>query len=306
MKKLLTMISLVFLGFGLTACATTSPYEAYVTIDINPSVGFIVNEKNVIQETYALNADGEMLLSGLSLQQKSLDTAVEEIIDTAMDLGFIDVEADSTTIQVDAIGDTESIGNKVRKLTQDKIQSKMNERALQANVQNRQYSEAEQAEAGNLGLTPGQYRLMKQALETDPELTETEACEQKPEALMQRMREHQETKDIAHAIRDEFHAAKQAIHDEYIPQIQALEAQIKAAQANTEDTTELEAQLLALKEAMHTQMMAVVDQFQADSLAYRNAMAEQRQNRIQEHHDAVMAHRQNMMNKTTNRYGNKK
>ena len=305
MKKLLTILGLGLLGLGLTACDTASPYEAYVTVDINPSVGLVVNEKNVIREAYALNEDGEMLLSGLSLETKSLDSGIENIIDTAMDLGFIDVEADSTTISVDAIAETEAIGDKVRKLASEKFEAKMNERALHANVQRRQYTEEERAEADKLGLTPGQYRLMQQALEVDPELTEDEALECKPEALMERMRQHQEAKGIARAIRDEFHAAKQAIHDVYIPQIQALEAQIETAVANGEDTTELEAQLAALKEAMHTGITAVVEQFLADSAAFRATMAEQRQNRIQEHHDAVMQHRQTMMNKNTNRFGSK-
>lgn len=305
MKKLLMVFGLGLFALGLTACANAEAYEAYVTVDINPSVGFVVNEQNVVKTAYALNEDGEMLLLQLQLEEKNFEDAVEEIIDESMDLGFIDVDAESTTIEIDAVGETEKITERVRTMVQERIAEKMSERALSANVRTRTYSQAEQDEAGNKGVSPVQYRLMKQAMELDPDLTEEEALNVDAKGLIARMRNNPEARGIAREIMEEFLAAKKAIHDEYIPQIKALEDQIAAATANTEDTSALEAELQALKDEMHAELMAVVQTKITESAALRVQLQTQHQARIAEHQARVEQYRQGIQeqNKTTNASG---
>ncbi|MCK7487059.1 MAG: hypothetical protein MZU97_17290 [Bacillus subtilis] len=81
----------------------------------------------------------EMLMLELHLSEKSLDEAVGQIIDEAMNLGFINVQEEQTEIQVDAVGNTDAISEQVRQTVQDKLQTKMSDRALNANVQAKNY-----------------------------------------------------------------------------------------------------------------------------------------------------------------------
>lgn len=53
---------------------------AYVTFDINPSMELRLNENNEVIETKAYNADGEALLSQLSLTSLSLDESVSLLL----------------------------------------------------------------------------------------------------------------------------------------------------------------------------------------------------------------------------------
>ncbi len=297
MKKLLMILGLGLFALGLVACnSDVEAYEAYVTVDINPSVGFVVNEQNVVKTAYALNEDGEMLLLQIHLEEKNFEDAIEEVIDESMDLGFIDVDAESTTIEIDAVGETEKITERVRTMVQERISEKMSERALTANVRTRTYSQAEQDEAGNKGLSPAQYRLMKQTMELDPDLTEEEAIDADAKGLIARMRNNPEAKGIARSIMEEFLTAKKAIHDEYIPLIQDLVEQIATATANTEDTSALEAELQALKDEMHAELMAVVQTKITESTALKVQLQAQHQVRIEEHQARVEQYRQGLQN----------
>jgi hypothetical protein len=297
MKKWFLILIAGMIAIGLIACNTQTPYEAYATIDINPSIGLVINEQNVVKTAHALNEDGEMLMLELHLGDKSVDDAIEAIIDEAMNLGFIDVQAEETVIQVDAIGNTDAIGTKVRQMVQDKLQTKMSERALNANIQARNYDSAFAAEAQAKGLSPMQYRLMKQTAEVESELSDDEIRELNPEGMIARIRANtQVAAGVTRELVEDFKAAKDAIHEEYAPQIQALKDQIAAAEEAEEDTTDLVMQLDALKAAMHDELQAVIDQFITESQTTKAQIMTQWTARVQMNADKVGQYRAGLPN----------
>ena len=294
MKKLFLALGLGIMLLGLSACSEAQPYEAYVTVDINPSIGFVVNEQNIIKTAYALNEDGEMLLLQLNLAEKSVEAAMGEVIDQAMNLGFIDVDATETTIEVDALGATDSISERVRTMVQEKLSEKMSDRALNANVRARVYDSSEETAAQNKGLSPMQHRLMTQAMLMDPELSEDEALDATPEGLITRMRASNQVAAVAQELKDGFLAAKDAIHDVYFPQIEALQAQIDELVASGGDTTALEAELEALKDEMHDEIVLAVDTYISQSEPLMAAIQTQLQTRMQANEDKVSEYRQGL------------
>jgi acid stress-induced BolA-like protein IbaG/YrbA len=297
MKKWFTLLFIGLIATLLVACANNAPYEAYATIDINPSVGLVINEQNIVKTAHALNEDGEMLLLELHLGEKSVDDAIAQIIDEAMDLGFIDVEAEETVIQVDAIGNTDAIGTKVRQMVQDKLQTKMSERALNANVQARNYDAEFVAAAQAKGVSAMQYRLMNQAMEVESELSDAEIEELDPEGMIARIRANtQVAAGVTRELVEEFKAAKDAIHAEYAPQIQDLKDQIAAAEEAEEDTTALVEQLDALKEAMHAELQAVIDEFTTQSQEIKAQIMTQWTARVQTNADKVAQYRAGLPN----------
>ncbi len=297
MKKLLAIMGMSLLFVSLAACGTQEVYEAYVTVDINPSIGFVVNEQAMIKTVNALNEDGEMLMLQLNLADKSVEAAMGEVIDKAMDLGFIDVNAAETIIEVDAIGNTDKITEQVRTMVMEHLESKMGERALQTQVRQRQYDETFQTQAESKGLDPATYRLMQNALNIDPELTEEDALTEDPEGLINRIRtNNQVVAGVAQSLVDEFKVAKDAVLDVYQPQIKALQDQIKAAEEAEEPTDTLEADLLALQTEMHTQLQAIVASYIAQSEPLMTAIQTACQTRIQEHAEEVANYRNQLHN----------
>jgi len=300
MKKLFAVFALGLMIMGLYACTETAPYEAYVTVDINPSIGLVVNEQNVVKTAYALNEDGEMLLLQLNLADKSVEAALGEVVDEAMDLGFIDVDATETTIEVDALGETEKITEQVRNMVQEVLSDHMDDRSLNANVRARNYDETEQTSAENKGLTPMQYRLMMQAMHMDPELTEEDAIEATPQGLITRLRASNQVAAIAQELKDEFQIAKAAIHDVYQPQIKALQDQIDELELTEGDTTDLQNQLDALKAEMHAEIVIVVNQYISQSEPLMTAIQTQFQARIAANALKVQQYRQGIEQEADN------
>lgn len=292
MKKFMGMVFAGMFLIGILACTEATPYEAYVTVDINPSVGFVVNEQNIVQAAHALNQDAETLLLELNLNGKSLDEVIDQVIDEAMNLGFIDVLAEQTTIEIDAIGNTDAISERVRQLVQDKLQTKMSDRALNAIVQAKNYDSAFAAQASEHGVSPAQFRLMKETMNLESELSDDEIGELDPEGMIERIRANtQVAAGITRELVDEFKAAKDVIHAAYLPQIEALNTQIEAATEAGEDTAELEAQLQTLKDAMIAELQVVISGFITQSQTIKEQVMTEWTNRVQENADKVTQYR---------------
>ncbi|MFW6284735.1 MAG: anti-sigma-I factor RsgI family protein, partial [Bacillota bacterium] len=123
MKKLFALVSILALGVTLAACdadglsATDLDNDAdakdsteentYLTVDINPSVEFIVNEDDEIESYTALNEDGEVVIADLDLEGKDYDEAMDLYLEEATELGYIDVDADDNAVQISTNEDDE-------------------------------------------------------------------------------------------------------------------------------------------------------------------------------------------------------
>lgn len=82
---------LLVLGVGFGAYSYTIPYS-YVDIDINPSIELAVNIYDRIIDTKALNEDGEKLLMSKDLRHKSLDNGVRDLLNRAVEQGYLTTE----------------------------------------------------------------------------------------------------------------------------------------------------------------------------------------------------------------------
>lgn len=64
-------------------------YNAVVKMDVNPSVEFVVDEKNKVLSVNGLNDEGKMIVCGEAIVNKDLDDAIEMIVKLEVDLGYI-------------------------------------------------------------------------------------------------------------------------------------------------------------------------------------------------------------------------
>ena len=68
-------------------------------VQINPQVELTLSQTQRVLELEGLNADGQTLLEGYDYQNKTRDTVVEELVQRAMDMGFLS-DGESITLTV--------------------------------------------------------------------------------------------------------------------------------------------------------------------------------------------------------------
>jgi hypothetical protein len=95
---------------------------SFVTISINPEIELGLDEQDKVVEVLPINADADVLTSDLNLVGLTIEEASEEIIDSAMETGYLDEYSDENTIVVTTISDNEE----KRKALEEKVITKMN------------------------------------------------------------------------------------------------------------------------------------------------------------------------------------
>ncbi|MFW6299113.1 MAG: anti-sigma-I factor RsgI family protein, partial [Bacillota bacterium] len=126
MRRIFALVSILTLSFTLAACSIddlsatdslnnsedtpeeSSEESTYLTVDINPSVEFIVNEDDEIESYSALNEDGEVVIADLDLEGKDYEEALDIYLEEATELGYIDVDADDNAVYVSTNEDDEA------------------------------------------------------------------------------------------------------------------------------------------------------------------------------------------------------
>jgi hypothetical protein len=317
MKNLkLAFVFLFIVGFGLIAvgCQEVSAAEdAYVTIDINPSIELIVTPKEKVIYANPLNEDGELLLLNLDLIGLQVSEAIELILDESINLGFIDPDAEETLVEINTI----SVNAQVKDQIQAKVKEKVNEgfqnRAIVGRAEDKGFTPEFLAEAESYGVTPGFLMLAKSAVEFDDTITLEDALLMTQQELMTIVRDGRaENREMRHQLREDFHAARELIFEEYHPQILALrediaelEVLIELGEGDLEAyQTELDAknvELETLVAELRAEMDALREEFQAENDAIKAQEMIQHQMRIQENRDKVEAYRAEMQERMQER-----
>ena len=117
-QKLLCALLCMILSasvLSLASCeqAPAAPEEGTVTrmtVDINPSVEFMVDDQNLIISATALNDDGSILIAGEAFVGKTPEEAAEMMVTLAAQTGYLvkgNVEADQNTVKISISGDSQ-------------------------------------------------------------------------------------------------------------------------------------------------------------------------------------------------------
>lgn len=98
-STLAAMAACLVLVFSSLLLSSTTYASVYITI--NPQVRIDVNRKDVVVGVTGVNEDGVVLLEGYDYNRKDLDTVMDELVDRAVDMGFLH-EGGTITVQLDA------------------------------------------------------------------------------------------------------------------------------------------------------------------------------------------------------------
>lgn len=289
-KFVLSFIVLFAAIFAIIGCTEVSANDTYVTLDINPSVELIVNRRDKVIYANALNEDGEVLLAELDLIGMDVEDAIDLIIQTATELGFIDPESEETYVSVSAISKDNAIAERIREQIKEHVNNAFMRRFMMGKAQDKVFAPEFVAEAEALGVTPGFLFMAKSALIADDELTLEEALLLTPEELQAIIRvAKQEMREISQSIREEFMTAREALFAEYLPQIQSLEEAIELGEG---DVAALEAELAALKLEFRIKLETLRAEFHEETEAIRDQMKEIAEQRKETFGPAMQQHMQ--------------
>ena len=179
MKNIKTFLFMLLVGlsFGLVACSTkessTNISNAYITIDINPSIEIITGDDGLVAQVNALNDDAALLLLETNFVGKTVEEVVEAIINLATDMGYIDIAADENAIIITTETENEDDKLKLEKKIQERIQKVAKAKAFKMQVikGNTQVTDEFKARAEELGVSIGKLRIVDLALQFDETLT---------------------------------------------------------------------------------------------------------------------------------------
>ncbi len=118
MKRRIVCLTLVLVMVLTTltfvSCNTSAPTPeegtvTRMTVDINPSVELMVDDRNKVVSVTALNDDGSILIVGESFVGKTPEEAVELMVSLAAETGYLvqgNVEATENTVKISVSGDS--------------------------------------------------------------------------------------------------------------------------------------------------------------------------------------------------------
>ena len=206
----LAVVGIATKGFGLFK---EKEAKSMVTIDTNPSIELVVDEKDKVVSVRGANDDGKLVLYGEKVVGKDVEKAVEIIIQAEIDTGYIVANAQiganqfslavSSDTAVESSELINSIQNKVKEVCE-------NNHIAIALEESKALARSE---------------LEKLALELDPTLTEERVKEMETSQLLAVVKLYQlETVELYNAKLEELYTDVKEFKFDYMSQESTLEA----------------------------------------------------------------------------------
>lgn len=137
MKKVLSIVGvvvLVLIGVYAAYRAFEKEEQYYATLDINPQIEFILNDKYEVNKIVALNEDASIVIEGLELIGLPLEEATRLVIVEALRMGYIDEFGTENYITVTAYNNDEEVNKTVEDKIIDKIKNILDKDNISYNV----------------------------------------------------------------------------------------------------------------------------------------------------------------------------
>ena len=264
-------------GFGLFK---EKEAKSMVTIDTNPSIELVVDEKDKVVSVRGANDDGKLVLYGEKVVGKDVEKAVEIIIQAEIDTGYIVANAQiganqfSLTVSSDTTVESSELINSIQNKVKEVCENNHIAIALE---ESKALARSE---------------LEKLALELDPTLTEERVKEMETSQLLAVVKLYQlETVELYNAELEELYTDVKEFKFDYMSQESTLEAMktidgtianlaitayesavnlLKSAQESVETARY---NLLVKEDSVYQQQVAAVKNKKQEVLALKNEVA---------------------------------
>ena len=141
MKKIFLLVML-FSVVGLFGCdLKTEASNSYVSVEINPGVEFVVDENGNVVAANGINDDGKTLIINVSFEGKSLDEALNIVLEEAKESGYLlsaSYNSEYVSREISISVDSESIesANKFNDSIKSTVEKYIDENDLSATYKN--------------------------------------------------------------------------------------------------------------------------------------------------------------------------
>lgn len=128
-----------------------------VEIDVNPSLKFSLNRKERVVQVQALNEDGERLAGGASLKGKTVQAAVNQVVDSLVEQGYLKKDGKEHAVLVSVSGKSPALAEQVKTavtvdmeaaLTQREVKAVVYDQVIQVTEELEELAEAYQVSLG--------------------------------------------------------------------------------------------------------------------------------------------------------------
>lgn len=187
----------------------------YISLRINPEIELLADENDVVIDASPLNEDGEVVLSTVELEGKTVEDACVEFTETATDLGYLNPDGEKDTVYIDVEssveGDDNALEEKLGKCITDYFKNK----GVNGKVSHDTLEKYAQ-KAAEWGVSTGHTKLIMRALEANPELTDTDILGMSTREIMKLIKNREDGKDKdSSAKKDELKEEIEQIKMEY-------------------------------------------------------------------------------------------
>jgi hypothetical protein len=173
--------ALAVLGTGTWAYA--SPYS-YVSLDVNPSIEFIVNRFDRVLEATAMNEDGDEILKEVylsDLKNKTIHSALTAAVEQISQAGYFDNDTEAELVITTSAKNDKKAEDLAQEL-HETVDTGLAEKGQEIEVESYSVGFDQVEKAKELGATPGKLNLVEnlQASAADPETINVEEWLNKP------------------------------------------------------------------------------------------------------------------------------
>lgn len=288
MKKLLklvcVMFSFLFLCVVLVGCAESEENSnveklSYISMRINPEIELVVNADSEVVGVNAINEDGETVLAELDLVGLTADEAGESFTSMAIELGFIDVDADNATVYILAEGESEEVTEELEEKLEKKINDLFDRKGIFGKVSHEDLEEYKEL-AEEWGVSLRDARMVSRILELYPEKTLEEVLELSLEERIELIKDDAKANGLPVKLRDEYKAAVNEVKKEY-DELFALHKELKELELKLKDET-LSEEELALVQEEYDAKKAEFDALNAEYEEKINALKAEQHDKVEE------------------------
>lgn len=168
-------VLLIGFGVGLLRQKPEAPQaqvDAVILLDVNPSLSLSVDAEEKVLAAEALNEDAKEVLGSMELEGTSLEVAVNAIIGSMLQKGYLGDTQNSVLVSVE--NDDAARGEQLQQKVSAAVAGAMQSQSLEASVLTQTVStgDAGLAElAGKYGISMGKAALIQEVIEQDSTMT---------------------------------------------------------------------------------------------------------------------------------------
>lgn len=216
----------------------------YFSVDINPSVDFIIDGNGYVLSYMLKNEDAEIVAAGLQMEGLHYQEALRLYLDAAIQTGYIDVERADNAVMIQNAGVNQELENAFMNQTQTMMQNFFYENAIGAVVMAKgEFDEAVQLLAEEYDISYGFAKLVLAYLATDETLNIEEVVLMTPKEIIDLL--EIECEEYMNQYRNHVEAGSQAIKDELV---EALQAKVQNHNNEVENNQKTQPDISGLKE----------------------------------------------------------